>query len=53
MTPSLSGKSYGVSHAIDGGTTSYGYDAAFQLTSEVRPGYSAGYTFDGNGKRPD
>ncbi len=35
----------------DGETTSYGYDAASQLTSEVRPGYSAGYTFDGNGNR--
>ena len=35
----------------DGETTSYGYDAASQLTSEIRPGYNAGYTFDGNGNR--
>ena len=35
----------------DGETTSYGYDAASQLTSEIRPGYNAGDTFDGNGKR--
>ncbi len=34
-----------------GETTTYGYDAASQLTSEIRPGYNAGYTFDGNGNR--
>jgi YD repeat-containing protein len=51
MQPGLSVKSFGVSHTVDGETTSYGYDAASQLTSETRPGYSAGYTFDGNGNR--
>jgi RHS repeat-associated protein len=35
----------------DGETTTYGYDAASQLTSEIRPGYNAGYKFDGNGNR--
>jgi len=48
---SLSVKNFGVSQTVDRETTSDGYDAASQLTSEVRPGYSASYTFDGNGNR--
>ena len=32
-------------------TTTYGYDNANQLTGESRPGYSAGYSYDGNGNR--
>jgi RHS repeat-associated protein len=40
----------------DGSTTTYGYDNANQLTSDVRTGtggnnYSISYTYDGNGNR--
>ena len=51
MQPSLSVESFGVSQTVDRETTSDGYDAASQLTSESRPGYNARYTFDGNGNR--
>jgi len=36
---------------VDSVTTTYGYDAADQLTSESRSGYSASYTYDANGNR--
>lgn len=52
MKPSLSVNRFGgFPFFRDDKTTSYGYDATSQLTNETRPGYSAGYTFDGNGNR--
>jgi RHS repeat-associated protein len=40
-----------LTHVNGGVTTTYGYDAANQLTSESRTGYSASYTYDANGNR--
>lgn len=36
---------------VDGITTTYGYDGAGQLASEVRTGYDCAYTYDANGNR--
>ncbi len=40
-----------LTNTVDAVTTTYGYDDIGQLESESRSGYSASYTYDGNGNR--
>lgn len=40
-----------ISQAVDGLTTTFGYDNLNQLLSEAKPGFSCAYTYDASGNR--